>query len=1013
MSDFRKPRADTPILPQNAVFRTEPVKPFKRPKGRRGRKPRGKRLISFAEKARRTGQQFNRFHTEAARNKERDRAEQQRIDKIKERDDARRERTERLQIEDRRYAVKVFTDERERRAERGFRDAQLRLLRQQAAAAAAPPAPPAINIAPAPVNIAPARIDVAAPVINIPAQPPPQVIFQPPAPAARLPSPPRVVRDAGGGGGAPPRGFGGGQEVPMSAAEQQEAREAIYRGLVGGAQREQERANAAFREEIQGDIRRGIREAAGQLGVNLPSPVPERGAPVAIQLPDRGVDAERFAAQQVELAAQARRAEELEERLAAEQQQARRQLDEAGLAAAQQQRDLLQQTQQRIAQAEAAGEERIRAAQAQAARQLEEAAGARGEGEQELTRQIQRRASEAARLRTENEALSAQRDAAAAQAAAAQSEAAQRLSQEDVDAQVRERLADQYRQLVRNQASAEELRRAGFDSKLEQFAQRVIQTGRYPEHRSGSPISPNSRVFYIGALNRAEAAQQARRIESAREQAFQEGLAAGGSPSPQPLVRRGSATPSAAGEEPQFSFEESALQSPREPIRVGAPELTDSQIDRDFDALEDESRVDYSLNLPFESGSPDDDTVQPPRSRVQERREERRAGGRPLPSDEITLRPDSPLAPAALLLRERERQQSESPPPRSAIPTSDPEQRPRTFARLEPEPEVEPDDPAELLRRAAEAQSPVSEAVDRSLEADRPFELEGEDGFYREIPEGGGAQPGGIYRINHRGTGKNYERVWREEEFGWATPFMNGKFDAKELYKPGLKVEGTRGGQPASGYHKDVWGRQQEGEIPFELVIKEPLDQRWATGKKAANIPTQPGSYKFRAHGKRGVAGNAGKFNFFHERGDIGQHGIREGKGKEPDFQIDLHKHAARMEDLAQRGSIEFRQVQPPEEPGVLRQAGAAAGGAVAAAGGVMGNAALGAARGVAGGVYDRLPSAGDVGEAVGRGAVAAASGVAGVVRGGINQALSPAEPPAGEQTGGVAQGLTDSDLEL
>ena len=69
------------------------------------------------------------------------------------------------------------------------------------------------------------------------------------------------------------------------------------------------------------------------------------------------------------------------------------------------------------------------------------------------------------------------------------------------------------------------------------------------------------------------------------------------------------------------------------------------------------------------------------------------------------------------------------------------------------------------------------------------------------------------------------------------------------------------------------------------------------------------------------------------------------------------------------------------------------------------GRGAVAVAGGVAGGVYDRLPSAGDVGEAAGRGAVAVAGGVAGVVRGGIRAATSPR---IGEQTGGVARGLVE-----
>ena len=46
MSDFRKPRPDYPIYPSTGYFRQR-AKVFKRPKGRRGRKPKGKRVGSF------------------------------------------------------------------------------------------------------------------------------------------------------------------------------------------------------------------------------------------------------------------------------------------------------------------------------------------------------------------------------------------------------------------------------------------------------------------------------------------------------------------------------------------------------------------------------------------------------------------------------------------------------------------------------------------------------------------------------------------------------------------------------------------------------------------------------------------------------------------------------------------------------------------------------------------------------------------------------------------------------
>mgnify|MGYP003672774963 CR=1 FL=1 len=49
MSDFRKPRTDTPIVPQTALFRKVKKAP-KKPKGRRGRKPKGKRSGNFVSR---------------------------------------------------------------------------------------------------------------------------------------------------------------------------------------------------------------------------------------------------------------------------------------------------------------------------------------------------------------------------------------------------------------------------------------------------------------------------------------------------------------------------------------------------------------------------------------------------------------------------------------------------------------------------------------------------------------------------------------------------------------------------------------------------------------------------------------------------------------------------------------------------------------------------------------------------------------------------------------------------
>tara|TARA_R100001369_G_scaffold54939_1_gene81832 strand:+ start:616 stop:2907 length:2292 start_codon:yes stop_codon:yes gene_type:complete len=49
MSDFRKPRADNPILPTTAIFRKVRKTP-KKPKGRRGKKPKGKKVGNFVSR---------------------------------------------------------------------------------------------------------------------------------------------------------------------------------------------------------------------------------------------------------------------------------------------------------------------------------------------------------------------------------------------------------------------------------------------------------------------------------------------------------------------------------------------------------------------------------------------------------------------------------------------------------------------------------------------------------------------------------------------------------------------------------------------------------------------------------------------------------------------------------------------------------------------------------------------------------------------------------------------------
>ena len=879
MSDFRKPRPDVPILPESALFRRTPLTPFKRPKGRKGRKPRGAKLKP------RDLSQFNKFHTEAARNKERDRAEQERVDKIRERDEARRERGQRLQIEDRRYAAKVITDARDRAAERNFRAEQLRLLRQQAAAP--PPALPAVNIAPAAVNIAPAAVEVR-PVINIP---PAQ---QQPAP--RTQSPRRV-------------GGRGSSQVDLSPEEQQEARDAIYAGLVGrtdtiprwaAAQLEQERQR---REELE-----------------------------------RGLDVER----QNRLAITDRARQEIQNEQG-RRQQLERQIEEQGLAAAQAQRDLLQQTQARLAEEREAGEERIRAAQRQVERQLQEAAGARGEGEQELTQQLSR----AQRARNEAEDRARANQARAEELERHNQTLQQQRSQdpedrdrlrrevidgvrEEVEIDVGDRLEEQYRGLVLRQASQAQRQNPEFLRRLEQEAFKVGDRLQIPFAREGEELSEEDRPFRINpfrpeneAFLRDQLAEsrvlqgglsQLRRDEGIKtkvnitqadiDREIETVKRLEREEQRRRLGRGQTAEVQLGGFERDFSSEEE--QEERTTLRPAQIDpLTESQVDRDLRELE--PAIDFSLEfdeeaadrqargLPLVSSLTEEEqeevaegraelvaTRETPReqaerqalerqasqervSRITERREERRAGGIPLPSD------------------------------------------------LQPEPQPE--------------------GLDSSIES-----LESEQ--------------------------DNWEIVRGNFEAGNSSTFHRGK-EGRDSLKPDRTHLSFRDDEGFLGKSKTA--ERFKGQ---DLVI---LDVNPTKGNVLVRTKDSINK-KMKQKDRAAVEGNI-KFGF--------------------------------LNNLIELGSINLQEIdhtlQPVEQVPPASLAGRAAGavgGAVATGAGVVGNAALGAARGVGGAVYDRLPSAGDIGEAAGRGAVAAASGVAGVVRGAVQSALSPREPAVGEQTG-------------
>ena len=80
------------------------------------------------------------------------------------------------------------------------------------------------------------------------------------------------------------------------------------------------------------------------------------------------------------------------------------------------------------------------------------------------------------------------------------------------------------------------------------------------------------------------------------------------------------------------------------------------------------------------------------------------------------------------------------------------------------------------------------------------------------------------------------------------------------------------------------------------------------------------------------------------------------------------------------------------QEPGLLQQGAEAAGGAAAGVVGGAGRLAGGLALGAAQGLYEQLPSAGDVGGALGRGAVAGVAGVARLAGGAVAGALGGGE---------------------
>ena len=128
MSDFRKPRPDIPIVPREALYRTQRPTYFKRPKGRRGRKPKGQKVGKFVS---RQDPNFALRKKEDDQRKARELAvataqRRQRLD-VEELEDIRERRVDRREA--RQLALDRFALEAGRARQQGrFQGAQLQLI---------------------------------------------------------------------------------------------------------------------------------------------------------------------------------------------------------------------------------------------------------------------------------------------------------------------------------------------------------------------------------------------------------------------------------------------------------------------------------------------------------------------------------------------------------------------------------------------------------------------------------------------------------------------------------------------------------------------------------------------------------------------------------------------------------------------------------------------------------------------------------------------------------------------
>ena len=78
-SEFRKPRPDFPIVPESAITRPR-VKGFKAPKGRKGKKPRGKRTPTYQPTTLKPPNRYREARTQEIKENAKDRRERLRLE---------------------------------------------------------------------------------------------------------------------------------------------------------------------------------------------------------------------------------------------------------------------------------------------------------------------------------------------------------------------------------------------------------------------------------------------------------------------------------------------------------------------------------------------------------------------------------------------------------------------------------------------------------------------------------------------------------------------------------------------------------------------------------------------------------------------------------------------------------------------------------------------------------------------------------------------------------------------